>query len=394
MLGHYALNRPGAVGLNYRVYHVAAEAVLSGGDLYAVSPQDSSFRYRYPPVTVLAFLPSPLAGNWRPGYLVTTAASVAATAAVTRLLVGYLADRGHDVGRPERFLVFGFLLAGPHAAPSLAYGQVNHLLVAALGAGLVWLARDRELRAGVALALPAFVKAFPAFVGWWLLRRRAWRTIGVAVATTAALTAAGLLAFGVGTYRTYLSEALLSRRATDAFAGGLDPGASYVTLRRPLSVVLPGVDPVWYAVGAGALLAPALAALYRGPLSTTDRHVAVFGTLLVTYLFFPSYVVYYPYVAVPLVVVLYDLPAGRARRLFVAGAVLANVPLTYNNLRQALRVAPVDPATAAAVRDTLRPVLGAASPVLLGCLAMLAACLLYRVDAGHLGLPTAPSRRG
>ena len=34
-----------------------AEAVVNGGDLYAVTPADSDFGYRYPPVTVLAFVP-------------------------------------------------------------------------------------------------------------------------------------------------------------------------------------------------------------------------------------------------------------------------------------------------------------------------------------------------
>ena len=147
-------------------------------------------------------------------------------------------------------------------------------------------------------------------------------------------------------------------------------------------------------MGAAALLAPVLAALYWGPLTATDRHVAVFGTLVATYLFFPSYVVYYPYVAVWLVVVCYDLPAGRARHLFVAGAVLANVTLTYNNLVQALGVTPLDPATVVAVREAFRPVLGVASPVLVGCLVMLTASLVYRGETAGFEFSLSLSWRG
>lgn len=382
VLAHYAVNRPAAFGLNYRVYHVAAEAAVAARDFYAVTPADSTFHYLYPPVTVLAFVPSAVADSWVPGYLGATALTVVATALATRLLTDYLAELGHPVSQRDRVLVFGFLLASAHAAPSLAYGQINHLLVAALTAGLVWLARDREWRAGAALAVPAFVKVFPALVGLWLLRRRAWRAIASAVVTAAALTVAGLLAFGLDAYRTYVFGAVLARRDAWAFAGGLDPGTSYVTLRRPLSVAFPAVDPVWYGVGAAALLAPVLAALYWRPTARTDRHVAVHGTLVATLLVVPSYLVYVVYVTPSLIVLLYDLPAGRGRRLFVAGAALANLSVSYGGVREILRAAPVDPATAAAVLSVLRPPLTVATPVLVGCCLMLAGAVVYRVDAG------------
>lgn len=387
VLGYYALERPGAVGLNYRVYHAAAEAVLAGEEFYAATPPDTEFRYLYPPVTVLVFVPSALADGWVPGYVVLTGLSVGATAAGTRLLVAYVERLGHSVTRGEQALVFGFLLASPGAAPSLAYGQVNHLLVASLVAGVVWLGRDEQVRAGVALALPAFVKVFPAAVGAWLVRRRARRAVWAAVGAAVALAVAGVAVFGPGATRTYLFEALLPRRETTAFAGGLDPGASYVTLRRPLSVAFPTVDPVWYAVGAAAVLGPVLAVLYWRPTTATDRHVAVHGTLVSMFLFFPSYEVYYPYVAPSLLILLYDLPAGRARRLFVGGALLANLSVSYDDVLEGLRAVPLDPATSAAVRGVLRPVLGVATPVLVGCLVMLAACLVYRVDSRGLDGP-------
>ncbi|WP_436926482.1 glycosyltransferase family 87 protein [Halosimplex amylolyticum] len=386
-LANYAVNRPGTFGLNYRVYHVAAEAALAGENFYAVTPPDSGYHYLYPPATVLAFLPSALAERWVPGFVAITLVSGLATAAATRLLADYVESLGYSVGRAERALLFAFLFASAHSAPSLAYGQVNHLLVAALVAGFVWLARDRETRAGAALALPAFVKVFPGLVGLWLLRRRAWRAIGAAVGTAAGLTALGLLAFGVDTTRTYVVDALVPRRETAAFVGGLAPDRGFVTLRRPLSALFPTVDPVWYAVGAAALLAPVLAALYWRVETTTDRHVAIHGTLVAMVVAVPSLLLYYAYTAFSLVVLLYDLPAGRGRRVFVAGALLANLSMSFRTVREAVRVAPVDSATAQPILDALLPVFRLGTPVLYGSLLTLAGCLVYRVESGSLSVP-------
>ncbi|WP_135364505.1 glycosyltransferase family 87 protein [Halosimplex halophilum] len=391
ILGNYAVNRPGTFGLNYRVYHVAAEAALAGGDLYAVTPADSGYHYVYPPAAVLAFLPSALFESWVPGFLAMTAVSVAASAVAARLLADYVESLGYDVGRLERVLLFSFLLASAHSAPSLGYGQVNHVLTLALVAGFVGLARDRETGAGVALAVPAFVKVFPAAVGLWLLRRRAWRAIGAAVGTAASLFGLGLVVFGVDTTRTYVTDALLPQRETADFVGGLPPGKSFVTLRRPLSVLFPNADPVWYAVGAAALLAPVLAALYYRPRTVTDRHVAVHGTLVAMVLAFPSLLLYYAYTAFSLVVLLYDLPAGRGRQLFVAGALLANVSLSYGNLRETLWALPVGPTARQAILDAALPVLRLGTPVLWGSLLTLAGCLVYRVESGALSVP-APLR--
>lgn len=399
-LAHYAVNRPGTFGIDYEVYHAAARAARRGADFYAVSPDGSHFQYLYPPVTVLVFLPSTLAESWWPGFLALTAMSLAASAVAARELCRYVASLGSEVGRLDAALVFAFLAVSSHSMPSLAYGQVNHLLVAAFVVGIVRLAedrdrdrdkdrgrdrdrdrnRDRQSRAGALLAVPAFVKIFPGAVGLYLLRRRAWRAIAAAVGTAAGLTVAGLLAFGVDTYRTYVVDALLARREVDAFAGGLSPTRAMVTLRRPLSVTFPTVDPTWYAVGAAVLLAPVLAVLYRRPDSRTDWHVALHATLVATLLWFPSLLVYYAYLTPTLVVCCYDLPPGRGRSLFVAGALVANLSVSYRGVSEALRTLPVSGDFADFVRELLRPVLMLGTPVLYGCLLMLAGCVVYRAE--------------
>ncbi|MFC6975596.1 glycosyltransferase family 87 protein [Halomicroarcula sp. GCM10025709] len=378
--GYYVLAWPVKFGLNYRVYDAAARAAIAGTDFYAVTPPNSRFHYLYPPVTVLAFVPLARLGDWPVGYAVLTLHTVVASGWLTLLLARYVESLGYRVPRSDRLLLGAYVLVSVHAVPSLAYGQINHLLVAAFGAGLVWLERDREWLAGVALALPAFVKVFPAAVGLWLLYRRAWRTIAAAVATASALTAAGLAAFGPGTYRTYVFDVLLARRDTQAFVGGLDPGVSYVTLRRPLSVLFPAVDPTWYAVGAAVLLAPVLAALYWRACTVTDRLVALYATLVAMLLFFPSLLLYYVFLTVPLVVLLYDLPQGWGRRLFVGGTLLATLSLSFNAVPRLLSLLPLTPETATQVAAALRPVFALGTPVLYGCLLSLIGCLVYRVE--------------
>lgn len=378
VLLYYALREPSTVGLNYRVFHVAAERALAGEAFYGVSPQDSTYAYLYPPVTVLGFAPLAALGEWAVGYLLLSGLSLAASVGAAWLLAAYLVDRGHAVTWPERALLAAYLGVSAHTALSLVYGQVNHLVVAGLVFGLVALERGDRRAAGAVLALPAYVKLLPGVVGLYLLRERAWRAIGAALATAVGLTAVGLVVFGVETHVTYVTEALIPRRDTAAFVGGLDPAAEYVTLRRPLSVLFPGVDPAWYAVGAAAVLLSILAPLYREIETHTDRMIALFGTLAAGLLFFPSLLLYTAYLAFPLVVLLYELPAGRARTLFVTGALLSMLTVSFDGVRQLLGTAPLDGESAATIATLLRPVFALGTPVLYGCLLMLAGCVLYR----------------
>lgn len=376
-LAYYLSARPDAVGLDYRVYHVAAEAALAGGDIYAVSPPGSGFTYQYPPATVAAFLPSAFAGSWIPGFVVHTAITVAASVVAAWLLGRYLSSLDAGLGRVDRWLVGAFLVASVHAVPSLVFGQVNHYLAAALVAGFVALERARERAAGVLFGLAAFVKVFPALVGAWLLRRRSWTAIATATGTALALTVVGAVAFGPGIYRTYLTDILLPRQATGEFAGGLDPAAGYVTLRRPLSVLFPGVDPAWYAAGAIALLVPAVALTYRDLDGPVDRLVAIHATLTATLLALPSLLVYYVVLAFPLVALLYVLEQSRTRRLFVAGALLANLSLSFGGFRRLLTAVDLPAGIESTVLAAVRPVLALGTPVLWGSLLMLVACLSH-----------------
>lgn len=371
------LGRADWLAMNFQVYYHAAETAMVGGDFYAATPPDwPQYRYLYPPVSIVAFYPYALPGSWVPGYVVHTLVAAATAAVGGALLCRYVERAGRSLSRVDYVLVAGFLLLSIHSVPTLFYGNVNVHLAALTVLGFVALDRDRETLAGASVALVAFFKVFPALFGVWFLRRRAWRAVGSALATGGGLLALGVPVFGVETTRTYLTEALLPRNRADLFAGGLDPNSAYLTLRRPLSVLFPEMDPALLVLLPFALLGPVVAFLYTGIDDRTDRLVAVHGTLTATLLVLPSYFIYYVYLSFPLVALLYLTDPGRARTLFVAGAAVGNLSFTLNNVENVVRLLPeaARPALFAAVR----PAFTLATPIEYGMVLMLGACVVHR----------------
>lgn len=371
------LGRADMFALNFKVYYYAAETAIAGGDFYAATPPDwPAYRFLYPPLSVLAFYPAAIPGNWMPGFVVHTAGAVALGTAGAVLLGRYIERAGRSISRLDYGLIAGFLVLSIHSVPSLFYGNVNVQLAALTVAGFVALDRGREELSGVAFALAAFVKVFPALFGVWFLRRRAWRAVAAAIGTGLGLLALGVPAFGVGTTRTYLEEALLPRNRAELFQGGLDPNSAYITLRRPLSVAFPEMNSTLLVALPFLLLAPVVLYLYTDLDDRVDRLVAIHGTVTATLLALPSYFIYYVYLVFPLVALLYLMDDVPARRAFVAGAFVANLSFTLNNAENVVRLLPE--AVQPALFSVVRPVFTFMSPIEYGMLLMLAACVAYR----------------
>ena len=244
------------VGLDFRVYRATAEAALSGDPIYDTSPLGiPGMTFKYPPVVLLAFMPTMLV-PWQLGYVVHTFLVIGSGLALTVLIDRYLARHGVALERIDRVLVTGFVLGSAHAMPSLVYGQINHFVAIALTVGFVAIEEGRDAQSGGALALAALPKVFPAAVGVWLLRRRSVRGVVAALVTGIGSLGLGVTVLGPAASRRWVTEALLPRLQTDLFAGGLPASSNLVTLRRPLSILFPTVDPALYGVGALLVLAP------------------------------------------------------------------------------------------------------------------------------------------
>ncbi|USZ69885.1 DUF2029 domain-containing protein (plasmid) [Halorussus salilacus] len=365
---------PQLVGVDLKVYYVAAETALAGGDFYAASPEGHPYSYVYPPVTLPAFYPYALLGGWRAAFAVHTLLNVACALGVGVLLVRFVErHRGSSLPGVDRALVIGYVALSLHSVPSILYGETNFPLALALVAGFWWLEETGEpTKAGVAFAVPAVVKLFPAAVGLWLLRRRSWRAVAAATATGVGAFAVGAAAFGVETHLTYVRTALLPRLSGEEFVGGLDASAQLVTLRRPISVLFPSLPESAYGLLAFALLAPVVAYCYRRVETPTQRLVGVFATLAAMVVGFPSLLVYFAFLFFPLIPLLYLLEPGTPRKLFAAGAFVANFAFTATTAGALVTATPIPDATLA----LLDPALTLATPPLYGTVLMLAGCVL------------------
>jgi len=367
------LARPDQLGLATRVYTVAAEAALAGEPFYGVAPPGlEGFYFVYPPVVLLAFLPYGLLGDPWLAYAIQTAVTVVAGLVLAWLVVDAIERAGVELGRLDRGLIGAFALVSMHAAPTLVNGQVNVVLGCAVAAGFLALERGRSTVAGAALAAAASVKLFPALFGAYLLRRRAWWAVATAVATGLGLLAVGVLAFGLDATVTYLTTVVRSEVQTGALAA--EPLAhDFLTVRRQLAALLPGLDPEWVPLLGVLVVAPVVAATYRRLDSTADRWLAILATVIGTLLVLPLEALYFPFATVPLVPLLYVLPSGRTRQLFLAGTVLTLVQVTPTSLALVADSGVLGPSLAALVERAGSAVLRVILPATVGMWLLLAA---------------------
>lgn len=400
------LLRPEQVGLATDVYYHAVEAALAGGDPYGATPPGRpGFSFVYPPIVLLAFLPHYATGGPLGAFLFQTALNAATALALAAVLLRVVERTAGPLARLDRWLLVAFVLASVHTVPVLVMGQVNLQLSLAVAVGGLLVERSldgaavgddgagdddatasrSEAAAGVAFALAASVKVFPAVAGAWLLRLRAWRGVAAALGTGLAGLAVGLAAFGPATTRTYLIETLASERQAGAFEGGLSPEVMFVTVRRPLAAVAPDLDPGLLGLAAVAVLTPFVLASYRDVSTGRGRRLALLATLVATLAYLPLEPFYYSLLYYPLVPLLYELPAGRARRLLVAGTVLLSATMTYPSTAGLLDVAPLAPSLASTLDSLAHAAFGVAQPPLVGVLLILLACVQGQREAANRG---------
>lgn len=390
-----AIRRPDFLGLNADVYRVAARTTLDGGDLYAAHPPgDPVYRFRYPPAVVLVFLP--LAVLSRLGALaVVDVVSVVAGLALARLIAARLRTLGVALSSADVALIAAFVVGSVHAVPTLYYGNVNLLLAAATGAGLLWVedavvpstdspaergsdetvtgtsrrGPDPGRLAGVVLAVPAVVKAFPAVFAAWTLRRRAWRAAATAIAVGLVADVVSFAVFDVETHLTYLERALLARLSVGT---PYPPSAQYVTLRRPLSVL--GVRPPLRGAVAAALVAPVVAYANTRVRTPIDGLVGLYALVAGTLVALPSYFLYLVFLVYPLVPLCYLLE-GPSRLLFLPGVTTLSLPVTLDT---AARLTAVSLGVGVDTLGPLETLLTVGTPPLWGVCLTLAACVLQR----------------
>lgn len=363
---------PDGLALDFEIYRAAAAHLWGGEPVYGESPIGvPGLTYRYPPLLLLwfsLFLGVPPAI----GFALHTAVALCLSGVLGWTLIRQVERYGPDLYRLDRALIVGFVAVSPIGAPSLFFGNVNHYMAVAMGLGLVWLDSGKQGRAGVALALAALPKVFPAAIGIWLLWRRAWRAIAAAVTTGVGCLVAGAVLFGPARTRNYVTHELLPRSTPDVFAGGLPPSSVYVSLRRPLSVVVPRATAAELALGAVLLVAPVLYYTYTRSRGPVDRMVAVLATLSAVLLVVPSYSMYFVLLFYPLLPLLYLLDRPEST-VFATGAVLLTLTLKFDDVVQVLEFAGLPIPARVAVLAGARTAYTFGTPVLWGTLCLLLA---------------------
>lgn len=378
----FPISHPEQVGFATDVYYGAARAALAGNEFYAALP-DASAGFRYPPIVVVGFYPHALLGGPALAFALQTALNLATAGALAVLLVRFTDRAGVDLDRVDRLLIAGYAFLSVSVATNLVMGQINLQLALAIAAGAVLLERGREAAAGVAFGLTALVKLFPALVGVWLLRRRAWRAIAAATATGLGVLVLGVLVFGPGTLETYVTEVVAGEASVASFPDGPDPTAPYVTVRRQITFLFPGLPSGWLFPVSAAVLAPVFVGVNRVVADPTSRLVGLLGTLLATLILFPLEPFYLALALFPLVPLLYLLDPGTPRRLFLAGALVLSLPTTYATVQSLLSTPGIPASVGSWVDGLVRSVFAFVLPPMVGVWLVLAACLVYQRRAAQ-----------
>lgn len=365
---------PDQVMLASDVYYYAADALLTGGDIYEATPPElPGYHYIYPPVVVFAFVPHALLGSPEAAYALQTALNLVFAVGIAVVLWRALSRRGLALAAIDWVLLVGFAFLSAYSAITVVNGQVTIWLAFALTVGLDALDRNRETLAGVAFAAAALVKVFPATLGLWLLRNRSYRGVLAALALGVTGLLVGLVTLGPDTSATFFTDVLTGRY--DGFDGLSDPTQTRGGAQRQIAALF-GLGSPYVTPLAFLVLAPILGSLYLDVASENRRQATVLGTILVTLLFFPLQRLYMILFVFPLVVLLYRLPAGRPRQLLLLGTLISFVRVDYPTAEFVITTFPLPGTVSSALLSVTELFFQVILPPTLGMWLLLVACVL------------------
>lgn len=366
------------------VYQVAADAALQGENFYTAEPADRpGYHYLYPPITIVLFIPHALAGSDLGAFALQTALNVGFGAGLAVMVWRALQRRGIELTATDRALIFGFVLLSAHSMITLVNGQINIPLAFALAVGFDAIERERNSTAGLAFAIAASLKVFPALVGLWLVRRSAWRGVAGALATGIGGLALGVALLGPSMTEAYLTEVLLARYETETFEGRPAPTATADGVQRQLAA-LTGLGSPWISIGGVAILGCLLAIVYRA-VDTDERHIAaMLATVVCAMLVLPLRPLYYPFLAYPLLLALYRFSDPTARWLLVGGTLVTFLRFEYTMVVNTITAAGMPGVVESPVISGITALYSAILPPTIGLWLILMACLLVQRSGRYL----------
>jgi len=198
---------------DFSVYHLAAQRVLAGEDLYR-PVEDGFYRYLYSPTGAMFFIPI--------SFLPLPVAKVVYWYGLTGLvLVGLYGTfalissdiRNEPPARVNTLLLLAGVILGVHIQREILLGQVNHILLV-LYLGLIYaFANGRRILLAAIWSASLFIKPFGLIFLPYLVLRRRWADVGLCAAFAGLLFAAPLLFYSPAGYRVQLQGQMVEIEA-------------------------------------------------------------------------------------------------------------------------------------------------------------------------------------
>lgn len=392
------MERPSQIALASDVYRTAASAALAGEGLYGIYPEErTGYGFLYPPIAVIAFLPHALVPSPAAAFALQTVLNLVAAVGTAVVCVRALKRREIPITRVDHGLLVGFMILSSYSAIQFMNGQINLWLAFALAIGFDAIDRDDGRIAGVAFALAALFKVFPAIVGLWLLRLRAIPAVAAAVVTGIAGLAVGAVLLGPELTLAFFQDVLLGRFEGSTYDGRPDPTDNVDGVHRQLAVIWPDAGTAQTLIGlgiVGSLVAMSLARVE----STVERDVAALGTIVGVLLFLPLQPLYFPLITFPLVMLLYTLPSRPERWVVIGATVLTFLHLDQDSVLLGLGWLPLPAGATEAIAGGTAQLFTFVLPPTLGLWLLLIACAMLQlrprvtpIRVAPAGAPSAPA---
>ena len=358
---------------DFQTYYAAAENAVSGSQFIGADAPMPHGSYVYLPITLLFFIPFSLLPQWTVAYPLLIGLNVAGGIILGHLVILILKERGVTLSNLNIALVVGCFTVSSVGVLNLLQTQPNLWLAVFVVAGFRFVQQDRPLMAGILFAIPAIVKLWPALLGVWLLYRHEWRAIAVAVATGVSAIIASVLVFGVDVNVRFFNHILAERSWTDNFAGGVDPDMQIVTIRRPISMLLPSLDPAFMAI-IGLLICGVLLVTFYwlGTVGDIDPFLPFSATLVLMTIAFPSITPYAVFFLVPGVIYLYQIDTPAYIYSLSISTIMIALTFTPKHINSIISLLPLPRIVSTGINQLIRTVLQYGSIPLWGALILLA----------------------
>lgn len=371
----YLLLYSSSIGIDFAIFYYSAINGFAGDPFILTRPVDwGGGPYIFPPISIVYFYLYSFV-EFNTAFLIHTLINAILSLGIGTLTIRFLTMNGIEIDRIDLVLLYAVFFVSVPILTSFSLGQVNHHILLALTVMFLGLEQNDELTSGVSLGLATAFKGWPALTGLYLIRERAIKTIVFSVATAGTLTIMGAFLFGIDTTIQYFIAVTEFRKA--AFVGGLSPNSPLVTLRRPISMIFPYINPDWYTIIAVACVLPFLGYVYF--VSSTDQithRLATFlGTIVAVIFVIQSTNYYVVFTYFPLVSLLYLSEDHLALLLYCLGGVLIQFLVTPAMIASILNGLPLSSGT---IQILLELVIGAFSIVsipLVGLLCLFLGCI-------------------